>query len=121
MRTESPEATRRVEAWWLLGAFVSRNMDNTSSAIGKVLRELMARWLAQPLPLMIRLQMVPLVQTLEHSDVSQPSSTQRQTKSVSVRNVELVEAHMIVKLAVVVIVGFALGALWKAGPKTPRI
>ena len=97
-------------------------MDNTSSAIGKVLRELMARCLAQPLPLMIRLQMVPLVQTSEHSDVAQPSSTQRQTSPVSVRNVEgSIEAHMIGKLAVVVIVGFALGALWKAGPKTPRV
>jgi hypothetical protein len=93
-------------------------MDKTSSAIGKVLRELMARRLAQPLPLMIRLQMVPLVQTLEHSDIAQPSSTQRQTSPVSVRSVEpSMEAHMIVKCAVVVIVGFALGALWKGGRK----
>jgi hypothetical protein len=93
-------------------------IDKASSAIGKVLRELMARRLAQPLPLMIRLQMVPFMQTLEHNDAAQPSSTHRQRSPVSVRNVEpSMEAHMIVKFAVVVIVGFALGALWKGGRK----
>ena len=101
---------------------MSRNMDNTSSAIGKVFRELMARLLAQPLPLMIRLQMVPLVQTSEHGEGEQQPSTQRQTNPVSVHNVERsIEAHLIGKLAVVVTVGFALGALWKRTQKPPRV
>ena len=117
MRTESPWQLRRAVTT-LGGCWVpsgSCDMDNISSAIGQVFRELMARLLVQPLPLMIRLQMLPLVEISEHSDVEQiQHSIRRPTSPVSVCKVERsIEANMIVKLAVVVILGFALGVLWK--------